>query len=567
MSSIGPATMVCTLPWAFVVIGLASLIEAACVPDAPGYLLPSPRILDHPSVVKALEEARELLQKPYDDNVTRDGLSVAVVHASSPTPIWTFNAGSLKFNETTLYGPNSANNLITSDSIFRVASVTKNFAMTSALILSRLLNGSITLDTPVRHLLPSFHLIASDWADGGSGITLGMLASHMSGVTRESFSTGFNQILSTGKATADGIGELWAAQTVENVVEQVGNTGLMFRPGERSAYSNAGIGILGAAVASQYNNITGEDLKWSAIAKQKILGPLNMTNSFLGPIPDNLIPNISVPGGDNWADLIIGEGYNPAAGIWSSANDLAKYLHAVWLEQDPSLITPFDRRRAMKPVYTLPDGKSQVGPAWEISLRSVSTSSNASVTNSNKTYSIYGKSGSGGGWRSWIDVVPNMGYGLVILSQTSGLEGYDMLYPAALYGSVQDITIPAFAEALSAQVEEKYAGTYGDGRDMGFITDVVSSTGYNTSTYARLEVQDQVLYMRDLVVNGSSALEAIDKLSWLDDVGARYFSRPDGVVLEPAGGASELAEFGYGTQVFRMTGAGEELCNWYDYDG
>jgi hypothetical protein len=157
--------------------------------------------------------------------------------------------------------------------------------------------------------------------------------------------------------------------------------------------------------------------------------------------------------------------------------------------------------------------------------------------------------------------------GLVILSQTAGLEGYDMLYPATLYGDVQDILIPAFAEALAAQVEEKYAGTYGNGQDTGIITDVVSSTGYNTSTYARLEVQDQVLYMRELVVNGSSALEAIDKLSWLDDVGARYFSRLAGVALEPAGGASELAEFGDGAQVFRMTGAAEELCNWYDYDG
>ncbi|KAF3035867.1 hypothetical protein E8E11_001065 [Didymella keratinophila] len=559
--------MVRTLPWAFAVAGLANSIEAACVPDAPGDLLSNPRILDYPGVVQALEEARELLQKPYDDNVTRDGLSVAVVHASSPTPIFTFNAGSLKFNETTLHASNTTENVITSDSIFRVASVTKNFAMTSALILSRLSNNSITLDSPVRHLLPSFHLIASDWADGGGEITLGMLASHMSGVTRESFSTNFNQILSTGKATADDIGELWAAQTVENVIGEVGNTGLMFRPGERSAYSNAGVGILGAAVASYYNNITGQGLTWSEVAKQEILGPLNMTNSFLGSVPDSLVPSISVPGGDNWADLIVGEGYNPAAGMWSSANDLAKYLHSIWLQEDPSLISPFSRRRALKPVYTLPDGKSQVGPAWEISLRSVSTSSNASVTNSNKTYSIYGKSGSGGGWRSWIDVVPNLGYGLVILSQTSGLEEYGMLYPAALYGSVQDILIPAFTEALAAQVEEQYTGTYGNGRDTGIITDVVSSTGYNTSTYARLEVQNQVLYMRELVVNGSSALEAIDKLSWLDDMGARYFYRPDGVVLEPAGGASEIAEFGDGAQVFRMTAAGDELCNWYDYDG
>lgn len=163
--------------------------------------------------------------------------------------------------------------------------------------------------------------------------------------------------------------------------------------------------------------------------------------------------------------------------------------------------------------------------------------------------------------------MPNLGYGLVVLSQTAGLEGYETLYPAALYGDVQDVLIPAFAEALAAQVEEKYAGTYESGRDTGIITDVVSSNGYNATTYARLEVQDQVLYMRELVVNGSSALEAIDKLSWLDSTETRYFSRPAGVVLEPAGGANEVADFVQEARVLRMTAAGEKLCNWYDYDG
>jgi hypothetical protein len=182
---------------------------------------------------------------------------------------------------------------------------------------------------------------------------------------------------------------------------------------------------------------------------------------------------------------------------------------------------------------------------------------------------VYGKSGGGGGWRSWIDVVPNLGYGLVILSQTAGLDGYEMIFPANLYGQVQDLLIPAFAEALAEDVEGSFGGMYGSGKDSGLVADVVSGNGTNpTTTYARLEVEDLVLYMRELVVNGSSALEAIDKLSWLDGhVGSRYFSRPVGVALEPSGGASEVAEFGDGAQVFRMTGAGEELCNWYDYDG
>lgn len=259
----------------------------------------------------------------------------------------------------------------------------------------------------------------------------------------------------------------------------------------------------------------------------------------------------------------------------ASATDLTKYLHGIWLHPSPSLISPASRRRALKPAYTLPDGKSQVGAGWEINLRTANTSSNASES-ATKTYSIYGKSGGGGGWRSWIDVVPNLGYGLVILSQSAGIHGHEALYPAGMYGGIHDVLLPAFAEALAADVQDRFAGTYANARDTGLFADTVRTESANasasTSTYARLEVHNQILCMRDLVVNGSSALEAIDRLGWVDDsIGPRYSSRPGvGVVLEAAGGESETGEFagdGNTAQVFRMTGPGEEVCNWYDYDG
>lgn len=311
-----PATMNQHVLFALALAAFARLTGGACVPDVPEKLIANARIVDHPVVVKAFEDVEHLLRRPYSDNATRDGLAFAIVHASSPTPIYTFNAGTLKFNETSFRPPNPSENVITSDSIFRVASVTKNLAMTSVLLLSRLSNHTINLDTPVHRVLSSFHLPASDWQDGGSEITLGMLASHMSGVTRESFSTDFNQILSTGKATATHVGDLWAAQTMQTVVEQVGKTALMWRPGERPAYSNAGIGVLGAAVAQYYNEITRGNLSWSQTTTKELLDPLNMTHSFFGPVDDSLVPSVTVPGGENWADLVIGEGYDPAAGMW-----------------------------------------------------------------------------------------------------------------------------------------------------------------------------------------------------------------------------------------------------------
>lgn len=49
---------------------------------------------------------------------------------------------------------------------------------------------------------------------------------------------------------------------------------------------------------------------------REILPSLNMTHSFFGPIPEALTPYTGVPGGSNWADLVVGLGYDPAAGMW-----------------------------------------------------------------------------------------------------------------------------------------------------------------------------------------------------------------------------------------------------------
>ena len=153
----------------------------------------------------------------------------------------------------------------------------------------------------------------------------------------------------------------------------------MLAPGQRAAYSNAGLGLLGAAVAAYYNNVTSSSLTWSELATQELLLSLNMTHSFFGTIPQDHHPDVGIPGGDNWADLIISEGYDPAAGMWSSANDLASYLYNLWLTPEPTLITLFQRRQVMKPSVILPDGKQQIGPGWEIEILSCPTIENASL--------------------------------------------------------------------------------------------------------------------------------------------------------------------------------------------
>jgi CubicO group peptidase (beta-lactamase class C family) len=497
--------------------------------------------------------------------------------------VFTFNNGTLKMNETDVGG--YRDDPVTSDSIFRIMSVSKNVALSSAFAVSNLQNQTghlrLGLDTPLRMVLPEFSLPERDWNDGGSEITLGMLASHTAGVPREVYSTGFNMILSTSKGDGPTIGAEWASVTAQEVVSRIATTKLMFAPGKRAAYSNAGAALVGVAAAAYYNNMSNTSLSWSEMTTKQVLKPLNMTHSFFGHIPQPLKPFIAIPGGnDNWADLLVGEGYNPTAGMWSSANDLSRYLHALWLSPSPSLITKYQRRRSLKPAANLPDGVQQAAPGWEVYRLTLNTSANTSI-DSAKTYSVYGKSGDGGGYHSWIDLIPNLGYGIVVLTQQSStIEGYASLNPQNIRDIAHEILAPAFAKALAARAAARFAGTYALGQqDTGLYADVVNTTATTTgghrantttttTTYARLEVKDQILYVRELVVNGTSALEALDRLGWSGNKGGpRLWSTEQGAMLVPSEGAAEHAEFGAGSQVFRAMFPGLSSCDWFDYDG
>lgn len=71
-----------------------------------------------------------------------------------------------------------------------------------------------------------------------------------------------------------------------------------------------------AAVVRYYNDKSGREISWSQLVGETILEPLNMTHTFFGAVPQHLIPDIGIPGGENWADLLVGSGYDPVAGMW-----------------------------------------------------------------------------------------------------------------------------------------------------------------------------------------------------------------------------------------------------------
>lgn len=464
---------------------------------------------------------------------------------------------------------------ITSDSIFRLASVSKNLAAFSALTMqnvSRAMAATdpnvqpLSLDAPVRTVLPSFKLPEEDWLNGGSEITISMLGTHSSGLTREGYSTtNFNMVLAKGRADAAYIGSEWASVTPDDVVQYLSGRNLMFAPGQRAAYSNAGFAVLGAAVASYRSSLMGTNESWAEYVQNDIFGPLGMSRSFFGPVAPALADQVAVPGVNNWVDLVV-DGYNPAGGMWSSASDLAAYLHQVWLSPTPQLITTTQRRQSLQPRISLPDGKQQVGFGWEIDI----------TPSGNKTYYVYGKSGDAAGNHAWIDVVPNLGYGLVVLSQESGEPNRTRLYPSSVRDSVHEILIPAFEAAVDRLMAKRFAGNYTVAADSGLIDDEVATTdptagtdGSGPQSYALLEVQGGNLFLRALIVNGTDALEGIDRLGWKANAteGGRFFGvKGVGSGLNPSEAVGDAAELGEGVSIWRTIPALDE-CDWFDFGG
>lgn len=259
-------------------------------------------------------------------------------------------------------GDGNASDQVDSNSIFRVASISKHIATLSGLVVENESRAQsdlavLSLDTPVRQALPQFGLPDIDWHNGGSEITLSMLVTHSSGLPREGYLTDFNMVKGLAKADAETIGAEWAGVEPSEVIESIKQRNLMFAPGQRaacepsisqpdcyvhSAHASPQIPTLvhafspvsiaweidvsyhvnvdrTDAVANYHNQLASTNQTWTEYATQKILKHLNMTHSFFGAIPKALVSNIGVPGVPHWVDLLIGPGYDPAGGMWASS--------------------------------------------------------------------------------------------------------------------------------------------------------------------------------------------------------------------------------------------------------
>ncbi|HEV7480338.1 MAG TPA: serine hydrolase domain-containing protein [Roseiarcus sp.] len=162
--------------------------------------------------------------------------------------------GKVVFEHATGFADRSAAKPMRADSVFPIFSVSKAF--NAVLVLQRVERGEVSLNTPVREIIPEFG------SRGKQRVTIGQLLSHSGGLPA-----------SFPAVPADKIGDLDA------VVAAVCDVGLEAAPGEEVSYSP----IMAHAVLGQcVRRLDGGKRKLRDIAREELLEPLGMADTALG---------------------------------------------------------------------------------------------------------------------------------------------------------------------------------------------------------------------------------------------------------------------------------------------
>jgi CubicO group peptidase (beta-lactamase class C family)/D-alanyl-D-alanine dipeptidase len=191
----------------------------------------------------------------------------------------------------------------TADTVYRVGSVSKLF--TDLAVMQLVERGALDLDSPVTKYLPDFK--PEDPFD--KEITLRQLMSHRSGLVRE-----------------PPVGNYFDPDTpsLEKTVRSLNRTRLVYEPGKKTKYSNAGIAVVGLALEQTQKQAFPRYLQ------RKLLDPLGMKTSAFEPDPE-VTRHLSravmwTYHGREFPAPTFELGMAPAGSLYSSANDLARFL-------------------------------------------------------------------------------------------------------------------------------------------------------------------------------------------------------------------------------------------------
>jgi len=195
---------------------------------------------------------------------------------------------------------------ITPDTVFRLASLSKAVAATSASVLVN--EGKIDWDTTVTSVLPN---VTFSNARYGKQLTLRHMLSQSSGLPRHTYS----HFIDAGKSYADSVARLRYVNFV-------------CPPGKCFAYQNVPYSLSGEMIKKKAG------MSFEQYTEEKIFDPLGMRSASYGLTSYNASPNRAAPhvnNGKRWIPTAVtGNWYRvaPAAGVNASIVDMSRFLLA-----------------------------------------------------------------------------------------------------------------------------------------------------------------------------------------------------------------------------------------------
>jgi len=227
-------------------------------------------------------------------------------------------------------------------SSFEIGSITKVF--TATLLADMVARGDVALDDPVSKYLPP-EVVAPTF--GGRAITLVDLATHTSGLS---------DAVLAGELASRGVNDPLTL-SVDMLYRALSEHKLEREPGTLFEYSNAGMGLLGHALA----RAAGTSLR--ALIKERVLDPLGMneTGYALEEIPEGQLTQ-GHAGDQAIPPVVVSEALEGAGGLRSNIEDMLRFLAANVGDADTELERAM--RQTHEPLHPIGLGNRHVGLAW-----------------------------------------------------------------------------------------------------------------------------------------------------------------------------------------------------------
>lgn len=324
------------------------------------------------------------------------------------------------------------------DSLYRIASITKTFTVLGLLYQHQA--ERLELDAPIKKFIPELGG-QIPWEE----ITLRSLASQLSGIPREfaqgdminafpdPWNYGLPPVSGDGLPVCDEYHHYDPPCTPKDLIEALRSCKPLFAPNQQSTYSNVNFELLGIAL----ERATGKSFK--KYMQDAIFDPLGMNLTSIDVPPDT---HAVLPLGQYYWDVDEGV-QNPTGGIYSSTNDMSKYLRYV-LTHYNALATGVNW---LMPASWGTGSASFYGMPWEIFR------TDRILKESRRPVTFATKGGGLPGYASLITVMPEYGLGLTVLVgyQTDG---------SRLLNAIQETVSVSLVRAAEEQVWKDIAGKH-----------------------------------------------------------------------------------------------------------